>query len=501
MNTIAIIGGGAAGLTAAIAAAEAGARARIACRVIVYERDDRVGRSILATGNGRCNVSNALLATDPVETARYYNAPFVRAALAQLARLQRDDGGVPASAQARGKSAAAAGAPAWTAFDLRGACDSDAGGSAEPKSLALDADPVLAFLADRGLQLRQEGQGRLYPAANKAASVLEVLRAAAARSGVIERLNWPVSSIEAPRREGGPFTLRSGSGEFARADAVVVAVGGKGVAQLGLDHLGMRVLRTRPVLGPLRTDVGLTRELDNIRVRCVASLHRAGAPDAPAVVELPGEVLFRSYGLSGIAAFDLSRAAWPGDTVALNLLPCPADQAEDFLRARCQRLAEVSLGTRITCEDAVRGLVLPRVAEAVAKRAGVRLHDRCQGPTLSALARALSRVTFEVQGMGDANQCQVHRGGIDVDAVDPLTLRAQAVPGLFVAGEALDVDGPCGGYNLHWAWGSGLLAGIGAAAHCGAAARGGFAARPKAAAHREAPASVGDEGSSQGSAS
>ncbi len=435
-NVIAVVGGGAAGLAAAVAAAEAGARTARAAgaavpRVVVYEADERVGRSILATGNGRCNFSNA----DP-DPALYRNAAHVAATLAAFEE------------RARAERAAALGAGADAAWP--GA-----------------ANGVQAFFADRGLAWREESEGRLYPLPNKATAVLDVLRAAAAAAGAEECCGTAVTAVEPARRAGGPLTLRMADGRLERADAVVVSAGGAVARALVPDAVPLR--EPEPTLGPIATETRLVRQLDNIRVRGALALWRGGAPAAREA----GEVMFRKYGVSGIAAFNLSRMARPGDELAVDFLPAVGeDAAAAFLRERARALA-ATLGAAPTCEDALRGLVLAPVAHVLLEAAGLRGDRVLDGPAADALAPVLKGLRLKVEGLGDVRQCQVRRGGVEVGAVDAATGACRAVPGLYVAGEALDVDAPCGGYNLHWAWASGLLAGWSAAdAVVGAPARG-----------------------------
>lgn len=410
-KTLAIIGGGAAGLAAAVAAARAAKEAAAPLRVVVLEADERVGRSILATGNGRCNFTNAR-----IEAGLYRNADFVAGALESLeARAAR-----------------------------QGA-----------------ANAVQAFFASLGLVWREEGEGRMYPYANKASSVLDVLRGAAAFLGVEERCECPIAFVDAPRGSHARFTLRTEDGEFIRADAVVVACGGRAAHGLlpSFDYE-----HPRAVLGPLATDARLARQLDNIRVRCDARLLRAGEE----VACERGEVLFRKYGLSGIAVFNLSRFARRGDVVRLDLLPSlEASELEAWARARYKTLAFLAGGS-LTCGAYARGLFLRQVARVVLKHAGFGEDVLCARADAPLVIAAFKEIDFAVEGMADERQCQVHRGGFSVGAVDPCSMRSREVPGLYLAGEALDVDAPCGGYNLHWAWASGMLAGRSAAAFLGA---------------------------------
>lgn len=436
MKTLAIIGGGAAGLAAAISAAfehksvrESGCAAD-KLRIVVYEADERVGRSILVTGNGRCNFTNA-----QIDAALYHNADFVGAALEALERE----------------------------FGAHGY-----------------ENAVQAFFAGLGLEWREEGEGRMYPYANKASSVLDVLRGAAQALGVEECCEYEIVSIEPPKTSGGRgsrFTMRLADGRFERADAVIVACGGR-VAKRLLPE-GFAYTAPRAKLGPLATDEGLVKQLDNIRVRGVARLMRGGEELACEV----GEVLFRKYGLSGIAVFNLSRFAEPGDEIQLDMLPAfeagagVGESCAQKLRSPRSASADADVSTvegyalkryeklvalnpnGLTCGDYLRGLVLPQVARVVLKSGGFDEDQPLAEADAPAVIAAFKALSFEVRGFADPKQCQVHRGGFAVEGFSPETMESHEIPRLYVAGEALDVDAPCGGYNLHWAWASGALAG------------------------------------------
>lgn len=413
MKKLAIIGGGAAGLTAAIAAGEALRAAQARAEIVVYEADERLGRSILATGNGRCNFSNA-----HADGALYRNAPFVGRALDELTR----------QTSARGRDV----------------------------TTCFTSDPVHQFFFERGLVWREESEGRLYPLANKATSVLEVLRGALHLAGATEACERRAVRIDAPKKPDERFHIRFADGAVEHADAVIVAVGGRVASTLLPPVIPLNDMQ--PVLGPLRTETAAIKSLNNVRVRCAVSLvSRSGELKAHEV----GEILFRDYGVSGIAVFNLSRFAQPGDVLSIDFLPhVPEGEAEAFLR---NRLACLGCAGKISAEDVCRGMLLPAVARVVLKAAGMRAEAAFGDGSISALARALKAISLEVQGIGDVRQCQVQRGGVRVDVMDASTMEVQAVPGLYVVGEALDVDAPCGGYNLHWAWASGLLAGRAAA--------------------------------------
>lgn len=444
MKTIAIIGGGAAGLAAAVAAGEAARAQGIRACVRVFEASDRVGRPILATGNGRCNFSNA-----HIDPAVYRNGDFVEEALAQFEREMpggvagRGGGGVRADGSACGSS--------------DGVRD-----GARAAGLARIAAPngVVRFFEQHGLAWREEGEGRLYPQANKASVVLDVLRSCAQATGVVEeRCCAPIAAVEPPRDAGCPFTLRTAEGVFERADAVIVACGGR-VARELLPGL-FAYAEPRPLLCPLAVspaDARVVRELNNIRAKGALTLRRGGDVLAVEV----GEVMFRKFGVSGIAAFNLSRLAAPGDELLVDLLPhLAAGEVPGLLRERQATLAEL-YGAELTWGSLMRGVLLPQVSDVLLGLAGLEPDGVVRVGKDAAVARLASLLKawpLGVAGPAEPEHAQVHRGGYDPWAFSPATFEALAVPGLHVVGEALDIDAPCGGYNLHWAWASGIVAG------------------------------------------
>ncbi len=438
MKRIAVIGGGAAGLACAVAAASSCCALGREAQIVLFERDERVGRTILATGNGRCNFSNSHL-----ELGEYRNAEFVARVLASLEAALRERSEF-----------------AWLSNAVDPKQDASASPCGENKGDALRLlDAVHRFFALLGLAWREERDGRQYPLANKASSVLDVLRFAIDRLGVQVRCDTAIAEIDPPRKPGAPYTLRTQEGVFERVDAVVVAVGGRACAKLRIADLPKP--RLRPVLGPLATDVALIKELNNIRVRASVSLIRFVDGCRQEIAVEPGEIMFRKYGVSGIAAFNLSRYAQPGDLLSIDFLSevC-AGGAASFCAARAKRMLEVD--PQLTFDGFLRGLLLPQVAHVVLKYCGVEGSSLFERAQLGDLVTALSDFCLTVRGIGDESNCQVQRGGYPIERIDPATMAQVGLPGLYFAGETLDVDGPCGGYNLHWAWASGMLAGASA---------------------------------------
>lgn len=402
MYDVAIIGGGASGLACAVAVCERAVQAGCPIpRILILEAADKIGRPILRSGNGRCNFSNA----DIRPSAYNHSEPFRKVASA----LQQ--------------------------------CTSSA-------SDALN--PVVGFFERLGLLWREESEGRLYPLANKASVVLDVLRSPLLRFGVETRTGASVERVAVPQSERSHFTLHLQGGELVRSHRVVVAAGGA-AGPLGLEGL-LPYAGPVPVLGPLATDTRFTRPLDNIRLRCSVSLLRQDER----LAEERGEVLFRKYGVSGIAIFNLSRFAQEEDVVRINMLPDIADPV-GLMLARLQESGQV-LDRRPSNFEVLQGAVLPLVADQVLKSLGLESTQAATEESVRSIAGRLIAFDLPVKGIGDESLCQVRRGGFDLDAFCLDAMEAREVPGLYVLGEALDMDGACGGFNLHWAFATGMLA-------------------------------------------
>lgn len=419
MARLAIIGGGASGLIAAcVAAVLSHAYARDRSKdspldIVIYEATDKIGRPILRSGNGRCNLTNSA-----IDASIYRNSQFVSQALAAASSLR-----VPLHLDD-------------PAFQY-------------PQNI------VACYFEQHGVALREEAHGRIYPLTNKASTVLDALKSVIARFDVRVELNSQIVSIDEPTSDASPITLRGADGEFIRVDQVIDATGGtqsKGVLLPFVDHI-----ERMPTLGPIATDNKLIKRLDNIRVRGEVSL---ASKDGTIKVKERGEVMFRKYGLSGIAVFNISRFMEPGDVVMLDFLPqIPRGDIGEYLRVRSRRLESCTFG-RPTNFDMLNGLVLPDVADALLKYAHLD-GDALFSPVDSGaerMADALKSFTLECKGIGDAALCQIARGGYSMQEICAATMSAKCFPRIHVTGESLDVDAPCGGYNLHWAFATGMLA-------------------------------------------
>ena len=393
-----ILGGGAGGLCAAAALGRRG------LRVTVVERLPRVGKKLLATGNGRCNLSNL-----DMQPSHYGKAAtFVERVYA-----------------------------------------------------VVPPEEVAAFFASLGLMTAVE-DGRVYPRTMAASAVLDVLRMACERHAVSMLTDTEVVALSPSRRGGWSVQLADGSGLFA--PHVVAAMGGSAAPSMGTDGTGARLMQALgheitplyPALVQLRCSHPALKGLKGIRTQAELTL----MIDDQAVLRETGELLLTDYGVSGVCVFQLSREAAPalaqGQSVrlAVNFLP-EIPSLLPWLDARIRQLAPASLLALTTG-------VLPRLlAQTVIREA--RLSPDMPAEALSesekqALCGALSAFPLVVTGTQGFANAQVTRGGVSLADVDPSTMASRLFDGLHIIGELLDVDGPCGGYNLHFAFAGALAA-------------------------------------------
>ena len=395
-----ILGGGAAGLAACAVLAEKD------IRVTLVERLDRVGKKILSTGNGRCNLSN-----EDMNPAYYGEAKaFVSGVYEQT-----------------------------------------------------PPDAVLSFFDRLGLMTANE-DGRIYPRTMAAASVLDVLRNAIDKENVTVLTSSKAVSISPSRRGGWSVQLESGEGLFA--PNVICAMGGSAAPSMGTDGSGLKMLVTLghsdtpqyPALVQLKCDHRALKSLNGVRVHAALTLEIGGRD----IAEETGELLFADYGVSGVCVFQLSRhVAKALDEkkkirLRINLLP---EISEDKLSAWLD--ARIARSGVVTAQSLFAGVFHRLLAQAVLREANIPADLPCSDLTPSQkenLLYAISRLTLPVTGTQGFGQAQVTRGGVSLSDVHPGTMASRLYDGLYILGETLDVDGPCGGYNLHFAFASGLTA-------------------------------------------
>ena len=393
MKTVVIIGGGASGMMAALSAAEDPDN-----RIILLERQQRVGRKLLATGNGRCNLTNVGAAPE-----NYHG--------------EQPDFAAPALA-------------------------------------SFPPEKVLEFFRGLGLLTVTEYGGRVYPLSNSANSVVDILRFALERDNIEVRTSCPARGIY---RNGEGFNIKTDDGTIS-ADYLIVACGGAAGAKIGgvtdgyelLKMLGHKRTVLRPSLVQLVTDPTYPRSLKGVRAQAALRLSAGGR----------GELQFTETGLSGPAAFDISRAAsfcGEGGTVHIDLLPdYGVDEIVKLLTVKAKALPKLS------AEELLTGVVHNRLGKMLVKFAQIspsRRLGELSETELRTVAEACKNFEIKLHGVEGFDSAQVTAGGIKTTGVNPQTMESWFTPHLFICGEVLDVDADCGGYNLQWAWASGYTAG------------------------------------------
>ncbi len=420
-----VIGAGAAGLAAAIEAARFLGQNH-ARRILILEKNDRPGRKILATGNGRCNITNLQMS---VSSLHGENPVFAKPALERFS-----------------------------------------------------VGETLSFFLSLGLPCREESEGRMYPSCQQAAAVLDVLLKEAMRLGIEILTERDVSHIEqleslkigdVPLVPHDRWHITVADGQSFVAACLILATGGLAAPNLGSDGSGLKIALQlgHPVIPPFPALVQIetlgrkTQPISGVRIETQLTLKS----DQQILARESGEVLFTDYGLSGIPIMQISRQVnqWLNRqktplAVELDLLPeLTESEILCMIRNRIKLLKDLSLG------DLLTGLVHQKISRSLTRETTGLSADfkvRQLSPQhLTKLASAIKHDRFEIKGTRDFSQAQVTAGGLSCQAFNPLTLESLVTPGLFAAGELLDLDGDCGGYNLQWAWSSGRLAGLFAA--------------------------------------
>lgn len=394
---IGIIGAGASGMAAALAAAE-----NPAVEVLVLERQSRVGRKLLATGNGRCNLTNL----HALEGGYHGESPdFSQAALTRFS-----------------------------------------------------PEETLAWFRSLGLYTVAEPSGRVYPYSDQANSVVDVLRLAMDKPNITLITGFQVEKI---RREPDGFTLSGREGDYF-CNKVIVACGGLAGSKLGgtmsgyqlLGKLGHRSTRLRPALVQIKCGWGGVVGLKGVRANCHVKILR----DDHVFAQSTGELQFTEMGLSGPVIFEISRDVCfgKGDWRArLDFLPeMSAGELEEMLAERQRR--------NFPMEELLTGILHNRLGRVLTKAAGIggRQAGELTREEIAQVCRTVKDFDIPLTEPLGMDSAQVTAGGALTENFDPRTMESRLVPGLYACGEVLDVDGDCGGYNLQWAWSSGRCAGL-----------------------------------------
>ena len=410
MNKIAIIGAGAAGMTAAIAAARTAEEKKNPCEIFLLEHNNLPGRKILSTGNGRCNLTNEKMGLP------HFHSQYLQKAAVVLN--------------------------------------------------AVGLEETLSFFHGLGLQTKSRN-GYVYPQSDQAAAVRILMELELKRRRIQVHSGIHVDEIQ--KAEDG-FVIR-GSGKQFLADRVILATGGRAAAALGSDGSGYKLARSlghsllpvAPALVQLKAKPHPLSKASGVRVEGKVTAICGGSEMASD----QGELQITSYGISGIPVFQISRyialALVQGEPaqVVVDLVPWMEEEEFcSFLKKRAEGREAVAAG------DFLIGIFPEKLIPALLSIARIKKDlpvGELEPEAFPRLARICKSVFLKISDTNGFDNAQVCAGGIPLAEINETTMESRCVSGLYLAGEILDVDGECGGYNLQWAWSSGYLAGLHAA--------------------------------------
>ena len=399
-----VVGGGAAGMLAAIVAAEAGER------VTLLEGSGKLGRKILISGNGRCNLTNR--AADDLGHYHGTHPRFVRSALDQF-RLEE----------------------------------------------------TLAFFAELGIEFREEKRQRLFPVSDQAQAVVDLLADRMSCLGVRVETNAKVVGMG--RASGSSrFAVRDAEGQHYTGGRVIMASGGVSLARLGADRSGMdlavgmghRLTGLKPGLVPLISPEKYVARMQGLKVRAEVRVALKGGREAVDTDDL----LFTKYGVSGFTILNLSARLVPElgakqAVLRVNFFPGRSPEAiSQLLKERWQRHPHRSL------ELSFAGLLSSKLVRPLLDHLGfdaAQRVDQLGKGVRWQLAQHLTNWPIAVSGPRPFDYAEVTIGGVRTEDINPDTLESFLVPGLYFAGEMVDIHADLGGFNFQWAWASGVLAG------------------------------------------
>ncbi|MBN1527278.1 MAG: NAD(P)/FAD-dependent oxidoreductase [Candidatus Omnitrophica bacterium] len=406
---IAVIGAGPAGAMAAIRAAQLGKR------VILIERNDAIGRKLLLTGKGRCNITNsAPLDTFVEKFGRQGN--FLRSAFFKF-------------------------------FN----------------------EDLTAFFRAKGLEMKTERQGRVFPVTDDSRAIVKVLDEYLSGAGVEMRYNSRVKKLH--KRED-LFRIELESGSEVEAARVIMATGGSSYKATGsagdgfhiAEHLGHTIAKLKPGLVPLKTEEHWVKGLQGLALENIRLTFECGRKK---IVSDIGELMFTHFGVSGPLVLDLSGdivdLLEQHDKVGLLIDLKPGLTAEQLDRRLLNEFKDS--GTK-SVKNIFKALLPLRLIDAVIEMAGVDHSKR--GSQISQeerrrLVRALKGLRLTVTGALALEEAMVTGGGVSARQIDPRTMESKVVPGLYFAGEVIEGCAASGGYNLQQAFSTGHLAGESAA--------------------------------------
>jgi predicted Rossmann fold flavoprotein len=380
---------------------------RAGATVTLYEHNSDVGKKILASGNGRCNIINTTATCDDYAGQ---NPSFASYALKQLS------------------------------FGY-----------------------FVTLCRSLGLELDIKEDGRCYPLSNEAKSVVLALKNSVQNLGVDINCEETVNAIT---YHGNNFTVNTNKTKH-QFDKVVIATGSQAAPQLGstadgytfAKHFGHRIVPPYPSLVQLELNSKIHAKMAGVKTVATVEL----IVNNKTVQNVSGDILFTAYGISGLAILDISQKASLAllnkqrVSIALNLLPrYNSDELEEVLRTLLKALPSQPLSS------ALSGILPSKTISPLLDTLGVNPNKQNMTLTSQEIAKILYTIQnwkFEVSGTHGFKHAEVSGGGVDTSQINPKTMESQLRKGLYFTGEVLDIVGKRGGYNFHFAWASGMIAG------------------------------------------
>ncbi len=395
---VAVIGGGAGGLFYTALAAETHKNLQFT----IIEKNQRVGKKLLATGNGRCNLTNIYA------DQRSYHGSF-----------------------------------AAFCGNILSVCP---------------PDKVLDLFLKMGLVTRSDDYGRVYPKSNQASSVLDVLRFNCEKDNVDFYCENQLIKIEKNKNK---FIITTDK-EILTSDKIIFATGGAAAPKLGGDKsgyellkaLGHTIIKPSPALCPMSVKSEYMKSLKGIRVQGEVSL----LTDNEAIAVENGEIQFTDSALSGICVFNLSQYFDKNKKQTLKIKLMPEENFNEILEILNNNRR---IFAKLEAENLMTGIFHKRVSLALMKSAKISLNKKVSEITdkeIKSLAKVINNFDFEVTGISDFNNAQITKGGVKGDEIDFTTMESKKTKGLYIIGEAIDCNGDCGGYNLQFAFATGYIA-------------------------------------------
>lgn len=393
-----IIGGGASGIMAAITASQ------YSEKVLIIEKNNRIGKKVLVTGNGRCNYTNTLL-----KSTDFNNPSFVEQTLNQFS-----------------------------------------------------VEDTIAFFETLGIEPKFEDEGKTYPLSEQSSSFLDVFLYELKLRNISVELNQEIISIN---KKNEVFKLTSNDNSVYMSKKLILSTGGKSMPLTGSNGSGFELAKTLghhitevfPALVKLRIESPYLKQLSGVKISTQIDL----IVNDKVIQTENGDILFANYGISGPTVLELSRKAndnlIKGSTVGVRIA-----LIQSLPKSKIVERFEIFKYREI--DQSLVGLVNKRFINVLIKQAGIEKNNSIISDIpkskLFKLIDLLYDWRLKVVGSLGFDDSQVTAGGIDITQIDDLTLESKLCKGLFFCGEVLDVDGRCGGFNLQWAWSSGHVAAI-----------------------------------------